>query len=288
MKKYSIALALLVYSATAWSCDVCGCTSMGFGLGNWAVNGQSTVGLRYSLRSFKGPEYTDHFHQTEVWGIYALSSRFSLMGAVPYLQATRQLAPGQTGSLNGLGDATLLANYQFLQTRQGNWAHTASAAAGLNLPTGTFENRENSLLAPNFQTGTGSFDFTVQGQYRLNYLENFLVLQGQYLWNTTNRYDYKFGNQFMANLRLGRAFETEQFKLLIFAGSGFENYARDVNSRNFYQYGTGGQVATTGIGFNFFWQHFWLGAEANTTVWQSLNSNYTPQTQVQINLNYLF
>jgi hypothetical protein len=292
MKKLVAALLLSGLSyQPAYSCDVCGCTSMGFGLGQWAITGENSIGLRGGWRSFEGPEYTDYFYQAELSAIYTLNNRWQLSASLPYLYAERNLGPEiGTAEINGIADANLMVNYQALMKMSGNSAHTLSLGGGLNLPSGRFENRDpESLVAPNFQRGSASIDFLGQVQYRYNYLNYVAVAQVSYLYNTTNRYDYRFGDQLFANLRAGHSFELNDKSLLMLYGSAaWEHYGRDVNARNFYQYGTGGDAIFSGVGLNLFWQDWWLGVEYNHALWNSSSSNYSPLAQFQVNLNYLF
>jgi len=97
-----------------------------------------------------------------------------------------------------LGDAVFLANYRIVDHSSSNnkFRQTVVGGIGIKLPTGSYhyeEGSEKEVDNPNFQAGTGSTDFLLNGSYSLRY-GKFAVSTGvAYKMNTTNKEDYHFG-----------------------------------------------------------------------------------------------
>lgn len=278
----------MLLPGTLAACDVCGCTSMNMGLGNWAIAGQSTLGWRYTYRSFSGPGFTDYYHQNELWGVYALGSRWQFSAQLPLVYAQRDFSDNQSQHLQGLGDASAMVHYQVLAKVWGQSAHTLWLGTGLNLPTGRYRDPNNEIQGADFQLGTASLDYQSQMLYRINFRSYILLFQGAYLYNTRNRYSYTFGDQAQLSLRAGHSWEGQVLQALFYGGMAWSYFGQDINQRNFYQYGTGGEAWQANLGAQLFWQNWWLGLEWQPNVYHHSRSAYKPQQQWQINLNYRF
>lgn len=268
------------------ACDVCGCSSMSIGLDNLGLSSGHLIGMRYSIRQFNAGSITDYFHQAEIIGSYQLSKRIRLSASIPYLKAQRQQTEIEDATLSGLGDASLRVRYELIHLKREKSEQQLYISGGLNLPTGVFEDRENSLLAPNFQTGTGSWDYTLGFQYQLKKGQWLWAIQSVYLVNTLNSHAYKFGNQVNTQLVGGRKIELKKAVLMPSLSLAWEHFDRDVNSRGFYQYGTGGDGLNMLAGLSLFSNQWVLHLKGGTNLYNSSNSSYTPGFQGQLSINY--
>lgn len=291
MKRTFLTLFLWgVASTGAWSCDICGCSSMGMGMSDWGFSDRSAVGLRYAFRSFEADGLRDYFYQSELRAAIRLNPKFQLRVQVPVLFAQRKVEGlARPAEINGLGDASILLAYQLWSKIYSSSTHQIRVAAGLNLPTGNFENRPvESLIAPNFQAGTGSWDPLFQGQYQLNHRNWIFLAQFSWLWNQSNSYGYRFGNQYQTMLSAGYIQELESSKLIWLAGLDYEDLRTDINQRGFYQSGTGGQAYFARFGAQWFVGDWWFAVFGQRRVGLGTQQDYRPLESVNVSMNYLF
>ena len=106
---------------------------------------------------------------------------------------------------NGLGDISVMANYQLLRTGNSNSRSRGIGqelwvGAGIKLPTGTFnvDTRDPDLTVAdiNAQIGTGSVDFLLNAIYHVRFNQFGINTVASYKIGTTNHSDYKYGNKF--------------------------------------------------------------------------------------------
>ncbi|MGB0850567.1 MAG: hypothetical protein ACPGTP_04925 [Bacteroidia bacterium] len=202
--KYIVTLMLSIISITkVLACDVCagggGMSSLGF-LPNSNFH---FVGLTYKLKTYdtKHPllfesdqqiEGKNVFHTTEVFGRYIVSDKIQILAFIPFHSKTiddTELEELQIN--NGLGDISLLANYQIKKSSKLKWF----AGIGVKLPTGKSDNLINDDLMPNMQLGSGSTDLIVSSN--MTYVKDKVGVNTElnYVYTTANKAEYKFGNQ---------------------------------------------------------------------------------------------
>src|SRR5271170_6250708 len=122
--KNSLSLIMLLLSISSVSaCTYCGCGNSNFQLGVLPTYSNAFFGIRYTYSHFKtdsGSQYSrDYFHTTELWGGYKVG-KFMVMAFVPYISIHKLSDDGDINS-SGLGDITLLGNYQvYSKTRPGS------------------------------------------------------------------------------------------------------------------------------------------------------------------------
>lgn len=288
MRNLFLAGALMV-SVSSVACDVCGCASMAFGFDDLNALDRHSLGFRYGLRQFNAPGLTDYYHQTEVNALYSLNPKWQIKASLPYLYAQRDQNAEESITLNGLGDATLKLRYTPYYKIGEKAVQSLSFGIGLNMPTGNFENREGSLIAPNFQTGTGSWDVLMESRYQLSLKKWKMGFQAAYLFNNENIYDYTFGDQLMVQASFGRAVEIGKKSLIIpNLALSYEHFARDVNSRDYYQHGTGGEALNMLAGLSHVMENWYFTAKGGSNVFNESAGSYKPAFQMQLSLNYLF
>src|SRR5579871_5812263 len=115
MKKLTLLLFLLFGTTTFLSaCPYCGCGNSNFQIGVLPTFSNAFIGVRYSYSHFKtdsGSQFSrDYFHTAELWGGYK-RGKFQVMAFIPYVSIHKRSDDGIINS-SGLGDITLLGNYQ--------------------------------------------------------------------------------------------------------------------------------------------------------------------------------
>lgn len=270
------------------ACDVCGCGSMGFGMGDWMNQGRSLIKTSYTLRRFESPLSTDRFHQMQLSGIWALENNWQLKLTIPYLYARREaLENASSKSLNSLGDASFSVQKMVWSHMDSNHLHSLYLSAGLQAPTGPFEDRPiESVFAPNFQAGSGSWDFLLTLQYEFSWQKYLLVFQSAHVQNTTNPYQYRFGDQWLNSLKLARQISfNDQLTTMPYLSLDHEYLSRDVNKRGYYQYGTGGEAWFAGLGVQVSTNNWSLGAQYQFRPFPA-QGDYQALDQLNVNLSY--
>ncbi|MGO4291214.1 transporter [Chitinophaga sp. RAB17] len=218
MKKIMILLVCLLtgfYESRA--CDICGCGVGSYYIGLLPDFKKRFVGLRYqykTMRSHLGPggttSYltTDETYQTaELWGGWNMGRRFRVLAFVP-LNINSRENQGNTMRKSGLGDIAAVGYYQLLdkQHTTGNnklLVQSLWIGGGVKLPTGRYEaaeRKENEDAPNNFQLGTASLDFTLNAAYDVRLMDVGINTNVSYKINSSNKYDYRYGNKFTANI----------------------------------------------------------------------------------------
>lgn len=283
-------LGLALYSMPMQACDVCGCGSMGFGMGDWINQGRSMLKTSYSLRSFEGPLSTDYYHQAQLTGIWALRNNWQLKLSIPYLYARREaLESDIEESLNSIGDISLSVQKLLWSKMDSSDSHSLYASIGIQAPSGPFVDRPiESVIAPNFQSGSASWDLQFGLQYEYSWKTYMLIYQLAHVQNTTNRYDYRFGDQWLNSLKLARQLSLgKKLQSLLYLSIDHEYFARDVNKRGYYQYGTGGQAFFAGLGYQIIQEDWSIGLQYQIRPLPAIGE-YQAKDQVNFNFSYFF
>ncbi|MEQ7801452.1 transporter [Pedobacter sp. ASV1-7] len=216
-KKIIATLILIVTSLTiVKACDICGCGVGSYYLGILPEYNKRFLGMRYQYKNLnthlgpygeRTPITADETYQSaELWGGWNIGTKFRVLAFVPYNFNERKAQTGN-GSKNGLGDIALMGYYKVFDHKgtlgerllvQSLWI-----GGGVKVPTGKYEPAERTAIQEspnNFQLGTASTDFTVNAAYDIRYNDVGLNANVNYKINTENKYEYRYGNKFTANL----------------------------------------------------------------------------------------
>ncbi|PWT73905.1 MAG: hypothetical protein C5B59_12225 [Bacteroidetes bacterium] len=197
------------------ACDICGCGGSNIYMGLLPNFKNKFIGVRYRYSEFHTTlagdptQFSHNYYNTfELWSGWNIGKRWQVLAFVPYY-SNRQMDDDGSSSKNGLGDITLLVNYQLLHSRKS----TASAntieqilwiGGGIKLPTGSFKldlRDSNTTVADiNAQIGTGSTDFLVNLMHDLRINMFGINTSVTYKINTANSSGYRYGNKLMANV----------------------------------------------------------------------------------------
>lgn len=302
MKKILIVALLMAFFSPSRACDICGCANSGSYFGLMPQSHKSMLGLRYSNLNFEthpGSDYfrtNEQFRITELYGRFYPAKRVQVMAFLPYRLDQQILADGTTKKQQGFGDATLLANYNVLntfmdseETRLVN--HSLQIGGGVKLPTGRFRYDEEDPLAvanPNFQPGTGSTDFILNAFYTLTTGKWGALLTASHKLNTTNARGYRFGNQTYGSVDIYHSSTLGKVSLMPHLGLYAEhgNYGT-LEGKTLHE--TGGDLLNGTAGVSVFATHWTAGLSLQQPLAQNLSKGeVVSQTRALVQVAWLF
>ncbi|TLV03926.1 hypothetical protein [Dyadobacter luticola] len=292
---------LLAFSFNSMACDICGCANSGSYFGLLPQSHKSVIGLRYQHLNFvthrdsKVLRTDESFNIGEVYARFFPVKRVQVMAFVPY-RTDKQVTSADVKKQNGLGDITVLANYNLFNTfmdneNSGSFSHTLMVGGGIKLPTGNFKFDENNTLEvanANFQLGTGSTDFILSAFYTVNKDQWGFATNISRKFNTTNSQDYRFGNQLYGTVDLYRSFQIGKISLTPSVGVYGEHAAHGVQKGEVLEI-TGGKMLNATAGVTFFSNKWTLGITGQKPVAQkSASGHVIAKERVLVQLGFLF
>ncbi|MBS1596884.1 MAG: transporter [Bacteroidetes bacterium] len=211
MKKTLFILIISLSISAAHACDICGCGGSNIYMGMLPDFKTKFIGIRYHYMQYYTQLATDqtqfshnYYNTVEAWTGWNIGRKWQVLAFVPYYY-NKQMDDDGASSKSGLGDITILANYQLLHTRTTS-EHNNSVeqslwiGAGVKLPTGTFKldvtDPATTIADINAQIGTGSTDFLLNAMHHFRVNQFGVNTSANYKINTKNRSDYKYGNKF--------------------------------------------------------------------------------------------
>lgn len=298
---FTVFILSMAVSVTTKACDICGCANSGSYFGLMPQSNKSLVGVRYSFMHFNTHPESPVLNTQETFNIAEVYTRFfpikrvQVMAFVP-LRFDRQETSSITKKQSGLGDATLLANYNLFNTlmdgtSSSDYTHTLMVGGGIKLPTGRFRYDENDYLQvanANFQPGTGSTDFIVNAFYTLNRNQWGLSLNMSHKFNTTNSIGYRFGNQIYGTTELYKSIAIGKLTLTPSVGV-YGEYARHGRQDNVIQDITGGKIINASAGVHLFSNRWTAGLSGQTPIWQKSASGHVfAKERLLVQVGWLF
>lgn len=286
---------------TTKACDICGCANSGAYFGLLPQSNKSLIGIRYQRLNFithpdsKVLRTEENFNVAELYARFFPIKRVQVMAFLPY-RTDQQITSADVKKQNGLGDATILANYNVLNTlmdkeHSGAFTHTLLVGGGIKLPLGKFKfNVDDPLQVANanFQLGTGSTDFILNAFYTINKGDWGLATNVSRKFNTTNSQGYKFGNQLFGTVDLYRSFRIGKASLTPSVGVYAENAEHGTDHGMVLDL-TGGKLLNAAAGVTLFTNRWTLGVNAQKPLVQkSASGHVVTKERVLIQLGFLF
>ncbi len=305
MKKIFVLVFLFIagISVTVRSCPICGCGGGNLYMGLLPDFKSQFFGLRfhtiqYHTQLISDPSQfsTNNYNTMELWGGVRLGKKIQLMAFIPYY-FNKQVDDDGTTFTHGLGDITVLGQYQVFSSSKHLSAHKALTqqlwlGGGIKLPTGPFNGNmldSNTTVADiNAQIGTGSLDFLVNAMYSLN-IRNFgISLTANYKINTVNADQYKYGNKFQSNLIGFYQFTGRRTTTTPNLGMGYENVAINRLEQKNIRY-TGSEILTVIAGVEFDFGKVGLGVNGQLPLAQNFAEGQTKMRfNTMIHITYQF
>jgi hypothetical protein len=300
MKKTLLLLGFLVLSSLAQACEFCGCGVGNFYLGILPQFHRQFVGVRYQAQWFDShvglhPSLatSEYFQTTEIWARFYPTSRLQVLTLIPYHFNQQTTTSGKV-YLDGLGDIPILANYNIYNTITVDplrpWKHSLWVGGGIKLPTGKYKFVESPDAGanPNFQLGTGSVDFMVNGLYTLRFKKWGINADATYKINTYNPDNYRFGNKRVGSISL--VFIQQIKKIGVMPNAGIYSEQSDRNfSGDIVISDTGGTATFLTGGIETYWKKLSAGFNYRTPVSQDLaNGRIVAHDRLMVHATFLF
>ncbi len=299
--KYILTIILLSATQVSFACDACGCANSGSYFGLMPQSNKSIIGVRYQNLNFVAhPEShvlrtEETFHVSELYVRFFPIKRVQVMAFMPY-RFSKQVTTSETKKQKGLGDATLLVNYNIINSfmdseSDAKFSHTLLFGGGVKLPSGKFKYDENNVADvanPNFQLGTGTTDFILNAFYTINKEQWGLATNVSRKFNTTNSDNYRFGDQLYGTIDLYRSFTIKTLTITPNVGLYAEN--SDLGKRNNIEIlETGGKLLNGTVGLSFFTNRWTLGLSAQKPISQKLSAGFVEaKSRGMIQLGWIF
>lgn len=266
---------------TTLACDICGCGAGSSFVGLLPQAGRGFVGVRYRTRAYDSHlnslllKTRETYQTAELWARIYPAKRVQVLAFLP-LNVNRQQTANGTFTRRGLGDATVLAHYNLLNTAldtvRRNVDHNLLLGGGVKLPTGPYRYDladASEVANPNFQLGTGSTDALFNAIYTLRYRQWGWTTDLTYRLTTRNPNGYRFGHRQTAATTAFFLKKGEKATLMPNAGLLLENAARDVD-RGKPNGNTGGYTAFASAGVETYFGRFTAGVNGQLPVAQRL------------------
>lgn len=286
MRVFAIAILLITTSASH-ACDVCGC-SLGAGyFGILPQFNKSFVGLRFAHNRFSARIHhegsqlpvefsSDRYTTAELWGGLYLSPNLQVIGFLPYQYNTMD-GNIQVADVAGIGDASVMVQYIAFNTSNNiekKIRQTVRFGGGLKLPTGKSDEQVSGvLLNRNFQPGTGSFDFMVNGIYTAVYGKTGVNIETGWKINTSDKGGYRFGNQFNTGASLFYRYSGRNPMIAVLPNAGIYYEQAAVHKDGIVeQLNTGGSASFFSYGTEVYVYSFAFGINVKHPLSQGLNT----------------
>ena len=298
----NILLVLLISTIKSYGCDLCGCGNGSSFFGIMPQSHRSFVGVRYGIKSFDThldiPSQSSHelFRKTELWGRFYPAKKLQILAFLPFNNNEQKLVALQkTLKLNGLGDASILANYSIVNTLMTDslprkFDHNLTFGLGTKLPTGRYKYNlynDQEVGNPNFQLGTGSVDFMINSIYTITHKNWGLNTDITYKINTKNSNQYHFGNKFTGNLLLFYSKKSDKSTLMPNVGLSFENAMEDSKNGDLVKL-SGGNVLLGNIGLETYIKKLMFGVNYQAVIKQNLaNGELHANNRLNLHITFL-
>lgn len=270
---------LLLTINWSFACDVCGCSLSGFSMGLLPNLNNPFIGVRLSQAQFNSSTWhtgetknfetsKDNYYRSDFVGRINLTERLKLNIQAPIVYNTMSSNHEDLETF-GVGDPSLLFSLKILKDSLFKGAQNLMLSSGVKFPLGNFTSQTDAgLINPNFQNGSGSFDFILNANYSYRKKIAGLNVESSYKMNTANKFEYKFGNQLNAAINNFYFFETKKLAHLYYAGIYFEKANRHtIQKKNIFNTGGYGMYST--IGTQIYLRNFRLGARCQLPLIQN-------------------
>lgn len=272
MKKIFIAL-LAGINISAQACDICGLGTSNYNPFLFPHLSKNYINLSYLRQIYHihtEEGITKEYFNTLLAGAqFSVTDKLQLRAMIPY-EINTQKTLFSNEHAKGVGDVTLLANYR-LWTHQGRSSTQAFViGAGIKLPSGKYvAEKAASIEDQNFQLGTGSTDYLVNGAYRLSFRKWVFSAIGSYKYNTQNKDNYRYGDVLTTGVTAVYRKELRNFSIA--------PYIQVINEKQYdnaddhvLQSHTGGNALYTGAGIDLNTKKFAIGINYQAAASQNL------------------
>lgn len=316
--RFVVVLVIVIISAFAkaenkcpegmdrWMCDLCGCATSSGSSGFGTLNNVSFVGVRYLHQSFESrdgifsdsPMSTETINTYQLWSRIPISEKFYINAILPYQDLSRERR-SENERLSGLGDAVIMGWYRHIFYKRPEGSDVVfenktpngfqmDLGLGIKLPTGRFEESQTNRINPGFQVGTGSWDGIASAAFSYGKNDTGINLLTTYYLKSTNKNDYRFGNQFSTVATVFHNIGFNTSSLTPFIGLNVDIYDSIVQFDETLP-DTDGYIVQGSIGTEFAFRNYILGANMSIPVAQELfGGDVESRARATFYVNYVF
>jgi hypothetical protein len=289
MKKILFILfATLFFAISSRACDICGCGVNNYYIGIIPQFNNKFFGMRYHYHYFNTriandvTQFSRDYYQTiEMWGGWNVGKKLQLLAFVP-VNINRSVSDDGIDKLSGLGDVVLVANYKLFDVNSKNnsdkvISHQLLVGGGIKLPTGKFQidaNDPDIAAAANHQLGTGSVDVLLDAMYNVRIGNLGINSSANYMMNTTNKDNFKFGNKLALSSFVFYAISSSKFSIAPNVGLLIEHSEANQLGGNKVDL-TGGSLLQGAAGVEISYGKTTFGFNAQLPIAQNFAQNQT-------------
>ncbi len=291
MKKLLISITFITLLVQSNACDICGCGVGGYYIGILPEFHKHVFGLRYRFSSLKthigaGGATTyltsaERYNTAELWGAWTIGKKFRVMATIPYAFNERS-NQGSVRTKQGIGDISVTGYYRLLNRKSVVFSkkllvQSLWIGGGIKLATGKYIAADKQSTSQNtnlFQLGTASYDFMVQAMYDLRLQDAGLNVAASYKMNTSNRYDYNYGNKLSTTAQLYYKWRLKnKFTIAPSLGMAYENAKMDIDNQILVDI-SGGKLLLGTAGLETTFKKVAVGASWQLPVSQNLANGF--------------
>lgn len=273
-RSLGIACLLLCFAATASACDICGCGVSNFNPYLFPHLSKNYFGISYLHRVYHttaddGTASREHYNGLLLTAQYSPLKKLQLTAQLPY-QFNTLYAPYGTRSVEGIGDVSVLANYNIWEKMSVKSRHNLTIGAGVKLNTGKYTAaKTDAIQDQNFQLGSGSVDYLVNASYRYAVRSWVFSAVTSYKYNTQNADGFRFGDVWTNGATIIYRKDFAKLSLLPYIQLMNEHQMHDADNHALLQH-SGGNVLYTGGGLDVNTKKITVGVNAQFAAAQNL------------------
>ncbi len=290
MKKIALLFSISFLSVATYACDICGCGAGNSYIGILPDFYKHIYGIRYRHNSLYthigvGGANTylttrENYNNMELWGGWKLGEKLRVMLTLPY-SFNEKINQGSSKNKNGLGDISVAGYYQLLNNKKAvlknkSLSQTLWIGGGVKIASGEYNPADKSGINQNanlFQLGTGSTDFSLAAMYDVKLQNTGMNISASYKINTTNKYDYTYGNKLSLTTQFYQKIKIGNIALAPNAGLQFESGKKDTDN-HFKVDLSGGNVLMGTIGLETSFKTIAIGANWQTPFSQNMAGGF--------------
>jgi hypothetical protein len=256
------------------ACDICGCGISNFNPYLFPHLSKNYVGVNYLHRIFRttannGTVSREQYNSILFSMQFSPIKKIQITTQIPYVFNSMSFAQVKRIG-NGLGDASVLINYNIWQKMTLKERHNLTLSTGVKMRTGKYvAAKEDNIAEHNFQLGSGSTDFLVSGSYRYALPKWVFSAVSSYKYNTQNADGYRLGDVWTNGVTVIYRKDLANISLLPYLQIMNEQQMQDADDHTLINH-SGGNVLYTGGGIDLSSKKITVGVNYQFAVAQNL------------------